>query len=406
MKGISRIVGAFIVLAGMVAGAGVASAQSGGGWVLIDAEGTALVKKGSEAMYNLRYAEADSIFNMLIQRQPDHPAGYFLQALVDWWKLAPISSESSKAAAVAKSFGNRIDKVVEICDARLEKNPVDIVGLFFKGAAMGYRARLVVQSDFNASSISSWVTAANEGKEAYDIILQCQRLAPSNSDVLLGSGMYNYLGAYIQEQYPTFKALVGFLPPGDKKIGLSMLRISGQRATYAGTEARNALLEIFMQFEKNFEEAAPLATELHQQYPGNSIFYRNLARSLYMTKDFVRADSMYVDILRRVERRESGYEPTLMRQGLYYLGDIRMRRGMYEDAIRFLQQADDLSHRLGDDESGWNVMSNLRIAMVLDRMGKRSEATRQYEKVLDMSNNGDSHTLAERYLKQPYNGNN
>jgi tetratricopeptide (TPR) repeat protein len=406
MKRISKIAAGLVIALGALLSANVATAQNGGQWVLIDAEGTSLVRMGSDAMYNLRYAEADSIFNILIQRQPDHPVGYFMQALVDWWRIVPNISVNTKVDAVAKSFNARIDKVIEISDARLEKNAVDIVGLFFKGSAVGYRARLEVLKDFDASSILDWVNAANEGKVAYDIILQCQRLAPSNGDILLGSGMYNYLGAYIQERYPTFKALVGFLPPGDKKIGISMLRIAGQRATYANTEARNALLEVYLTWEKNYGEAATLAAELHQQFPGNSVFYRSLARSLYMTQDFEHADSMYVDILRRVERREPGYELTFARQGIYYLGDIRLRRGMYQDAIDYFKEADKLSRRFGEDESAWNVMSNLKMGFAYDRLGKRDDAVRQYKKVLDMDNNADSHDLAEKYLKAAYNGSN
>jgi tetratricopeptide (TPR) repeat protein len=385
----------------------IASAQeTGGQWVLIDAEGSALVRQGSEAMYNLRYAEADSIFNILIQRQPDHPVGYFMQALVDWWRIVPNSSVDSKVSELSKSFNSRLDKVIEICDAKLEKNSSDIVGLFFKGSALGYRARLLVMGSFDASSVLDWVSAATSGKDAYDLILRCQRLAPSNSDILLGSGLYNYLGAYIPEQFPLAKPALSFLPPGDKKIGLSMLRISGERATYAATEARYALLEILSLWEKQYDEGVQVASELHAQYPGNSVFYRFLARNLYMTKDFVRADSMYVDILHRVERREPGYELTLARQGLYYLGDIRLRRGMFDDAVEYFQQADKLSHRFGEEETGWNVMSNLRMGLAYDRLGKRPEAIRQYKKVLDMDNNGDSHAQAEKYLKTAYNGNN
>jgi tetratricopeptide (TPR) repeat protein len=393
-----------MIALGAILPAKVATAQGGGGWVLIDAEGSALVKQGTQAMYNLHYAEADSIFNILIQRQPDHPAGYFLQALVDWWRIVPNQSVNSKVDALSESFNARIEKVIEVADARLEKNPKDIVGLFFKGSAIGYRARLVVLKDFDASSVFAWVNAATEGKKAYDIILECQRLAPSNSDILLGSGMYNYLGAYISQQYPTFKNVVGFLPPGDKQIGLSMLRIAGQRATYAGTEARMALLEIYSAWEKNDAEAAKIAAELHEQYPGNSVFYRYLARSLYMTKDFERADSMYADILQRVHNREPGYELTLARQGSYFLGDIRRRLGKYDDAIGYLKEADKLSRRFGEDESAWNVMSNLRMGFTYDKMGKRAEAIRQYKRVLDMDNVSDSHDQAEKYLKKPYDG--
>ncbi len=384
---------------------GGSSATTGarGGWVLLDVASNALVKSGTNAMYNLRYEEADSIFNELVKHDPEHPAGYFLLALVDWWRIVPNSSVDSKVDRYSKSFDGRIDKVVEISNKRLEANPNDIIGLFFKGSALGYRARLMTLRNFSSTSIFDWVIAASTGKEAYDIILQCQRLAPTNSDILLGSGLYNYFGAYIPEKFPAAKGALGFLPPGDRKIGLSMLRISGERAVYAGTEARYSLVDILTNMEADYASALPVARALHEQYPGNSVFYRFLGRALYQTSNFVEADSAFRDILRKIKAREPGYELTLARQALYYLGDIRLRSGDLQTAVRLLQEADQQSRRLGDDdESSWIVLTNLKMGYAYDLLGRRDDAVRQYKRVLSMDNYNNSRENAEKYLKTPY----
>ncbi|MBS1911740.1 MAG: tetratricopeptide repeat protein [Bacteroidetes bacterium] len=376
--------------------------ETGGNWVLLDAASTTLVKRGTDAMYNLRYNEADSIFTQLVQLRPEHPAGYFLLALVDWWRITPNQSVGSKVDRYSESFNSRIDKTIEICDKMLEQNPNDIVGLFFKGSALGYRARLKVEN-FSGTSILDWVSAASEGKDAYDIIQRCQRLAPSNSDILLGSGLYNYLGAYIPEKYPIAKNAVGFLPPGDKKIGLSMLRIAGKRAQYAATEAKYSLLEILVTMENDFAGAIQVGEELHTQYPSNPVFERFLAKAYYMNSDWLHADTLYVDLLTRVKNRQSGYELSSARQALYYLGDIRVRRHMPDDALRFLQEADKISRRFGEEESGWNILSQLKMGFAYDLLGKRQEALAQYKKVLDMDDYGNSHQMAQKYMGQPYN---
>jgi tetratricopeptide (TPR) repeat protein len=393
---------------------GIASAQttggSGAGWVLLDAEATALVRSGTSAMYNLQYAQADSIFNLLVKKDPEHPAGYFLLALVDWWRIVPNADVKSKVDRISKSFNERIDKVVEISDKRLENNPNDIIGLFFKGSALGYKARLMVLTGFDVSSPLDMVNAASQGKEAYDIILQCQRLAPSNSDILLGSGLYNYFGAYLGENYPMAKAALTFLPPGDKKIGLSMLKISGQRAQYAGTEARYALLDILTNMEKDADarqQALQVAKELWEQYPGNAVFERFLGRAYYMTGDLVNADSTFTDILRKVKARQQGYEITLAWKGLYYLADLRLRSGHYDDAIAYFKEADQVAGRIGSDEaeSNWNILTNLKLGYAYDKAGRRSEALRQYRKVLSMDDYNSAHDKAQRAIETPYNGN-
>ncbi len=384
--------------------AGAVHLQAQGTWVLLNSQATALVKSGTESMYNLHYAQADSIFSELISRDPQHPAGYFLLALVDWWRMVPnLDNRGDRFNTYAASFNKRIDKVIEMCDQRLENNPNDIVGLFFKGSALGYRARLATTLTFSSNNPVEIANALDEANEAYELILRCQRLAPSNSDILLGSGLYNYLGAYIPEKYPILRPLVSYLPPGDKAIGLTMLRLSGQKAVYAGTEARYSLLDILANMEEDYGQALPVARELHMQYPGNSVFYKFYARSLYQTSDFAAADSAWMDILWRARRDEPGYDLTLARQGLYFVGDCRLRSGDFPTALKCFTEAIWISdERFGDDESGWLVMAWLKKGMVLDKMGRRKEAIDAYEEVLDRPNKRDSHAQAERYIAKAY----
>lgn len=367
-------------------------------WALLDARADTIVRNGLGAMYNLRYPQADSIFNSMIKLYPDHPAGYFLLALVDWWRIVPNIDVDSKVDRYSESFNKRIDRTLQICEDRLEKNPIDIVGLFFKGSALGYRARLNVSKNFSPATLG----AITDGKEAYQIILQCQRMAPSNSDVLLGSGLYNYMAAYIPQQYPWASSFVSFLGPGDRQLGIQMLRISGKRAAYANVEARYSLMEILSNFEKDYPAGLDVAKELYAQYPFNPVFHKYLAKNYYMTNDFTNADSAWTEILRRVKRHTPGYEITLARQGLYYLGDIRLREGKLDDARRFFEQAARQSERIGEDETSWIVQSTLKLGNVYDALGERKKAINQYEEVLDMEEYSNSHTKAKGFIAAPY----
>src|SRR5690606_32501813 len=104
-----------------------------------------------------------------------------------------------------------------------------------------------------------------------------------------------------------------------------------------------------------------------------------------------------------IKAREPGYELTLARQGLYYLGDIRLRTGDLKTAVRLFQEADQQSRRLGeDDESSWVILSNLKMGYAYDLMGRRDDAVRQYRKVLSMDDYNKSRENARKYLEQPY----
>jgi tetratricopeptide (TPR) repeat protein len=384
-------------------------------WVLLDAQADAMVRAGLDATYNLRYTQADSIFNQLITRDPTHPAGYFLLALVDWWRIIPNIDAEARANRMSrffderrysKSFNDRIDKTLEICDTPLEKNPGDIVALFFKGSALGYRGRLMVSRKFDASSIFEWGGAISIITEAYNLILRCQQMAPTNSDVLLGSGLYNYLCAYLGDKYPGIKSTaLSFLPPGDRKIGIQMIRIAAERAQYAAVEAQYSLLELLgsQEFEGDYAGALEVAKVLHEKYPSNPVFYKFLAKDYYMTSRLIEADSAYNDILRRVKRRDPGFELPLARQGLYYLGDIRLKSGRYDEAIRLLEEAVEQSKRIDDDdESAWIVLANLKLGNAYDLAKRRNDAVRQYKKVISMDDHSNSHQKARGFLDKPY----
>jgi tetratricopeptide (TPR) repeat protein len=381
-------------------------------WVLLDAKSDTLVRHGLDATYNLRYTEADSIFNQLIALHPDHPAGYFLLALVDWWRIIPNMDAEARAnryprfiesQRFSKTFDEKIDRTIEVCDKRLEENPADIIGLFFKGSALGYRARLVTTRNFNASAVLDWIPAIKNGYEAYKIVLECQRLAPSSSDVLLGSGLYNYLSAYIAEKQPAAKSMMGFLPPGDRKIGIQMLRVAGNRAVYANVEAQYSLLEILSEFENDNAGALEVAKALHEKYPSNPDFYKYLAKNYYRTSDYANADTAWNTILHLVHDRVSGYELPLARQGTYYLGDIRLRTGHFEDAVKLLTESVAISKRIDDDdESSWIVQANLKLGNAYDKLQRRNEAVQQYRKVISMSEYSGSRDKAREFLDKPY----
>ena len=52
-----------------------------------DAAYEAATQKGIDYVYNLDFEKADSTFGSLIGLRPQHPAGHFFLAMVDWWRI-------------------------------------------------------------------------------------------------------------------------------------------------------------------------------------------------------------------------------------------------------------------------------------------------------------------------------
>ncbi len=228
----------------------------------------ARVQRGIDYIYNIEFEKADREFAEVIRLAPDHPAGYFFQAMTEWWRILSNFDDESHD----KHFYEMLDHVVDICEKRLENNENDVTALFFKGGAVGFRGRL-------RANRGAWLAAANDGLVALPAVRKAFKLEPANYDVLLGMGIYNYYADVVPSEYPIVKPLMIFLPSGDKKKGLEQLERAAQKARYAKTEAMYFLVQTcYFTYEKQFVRALELARELHERYPRNPLFHRMVGR--------------------------------------------------------------------------------------------------------------------------------
>ena len=378
----------FIVLIILVSTFSIAKSQ----WAMMKSDADSLIRVGTQNIYNVQFTQASAHFKKVIEMYPDHPAGYFLDAMIDWWK---ITLETNNKNAYDASFLKKIEKVIDVCDRILDKNEFDITGLFFKGGALGYRGRFYASKE-------KWIPAANDGRVALDILIKTQKLAPNNHDILLGTGIYNYYAAALPEKEPVLKTVLYFLPSGDKVIGIKQLISASQNSRYAQTEAKVVLLQVYYQFEKNPQEALKVATELNTKYPNNPYFHRYLGRINVQMGYMQQAEEVWKDILNKFKEKKYAYDTYTAREALYYIGLSMMWRGGYEEALQVFYKCDEASRKLDQDPSGFMVKTNLKIGNLCDLLGKRDEAVKQYNKILSWSSVQGSHDEARKYLSTPY----
>ena len=192
------IISVIIIFAGFTKGSGQIA--------IMKHDADSLVKLGSFYIYNVEFDKANDCFAEVIKRYPDHPAGYFLDAMVEWWRIWLYRHNETWDDI----FLDKIDRVVELCDSYLDENPSDITALFFKGGAIGFRGRFYTVR-------KSWLNAANDGKNAFDILHECKRLAPGNHDIMLGTGIYNYFAKKFPEIHPVLEPIMAFSAKGGHK---------------------------------------------------------------------------------------------------------------------------------------------------------------------------------------------
>jgi tetratricopeptide (TPR) repeat protein len=360
-------------------------------WIT-DPDYEAHAQRGIAAVYNLEFDKAESEFSYLCAKYPHHPSGKFFLAMVDWSRIVlDIDNESLDERFIAK-----LDDVIDMCDGMLDKDDNDVAALFFKGGALGFRGRLYAHR-------GSWMKAANDGRRALPIVQRAYKIAPDNYDILLGIGIYNYYAEVIPEQYPIVKPLMIFFPDGDRQKGIEQLIQAGRHAKYAGPEADYFLLQLYYQYEKQYDKGIEMGRRLLERFPRNVMVHRYLGRCYVSLMKWPETHSVFGEILSRCNNGYTGYNENCKREAAYYLGVSEMNLGLYPEALRHFFLCDALSRVLdAKKESGYMSLANLKIGMIYDMQSKRRDAIDQYQKVLSMKKYENSYDLAERYLATPY----
>jgi tetratricopeptide (TPR) repeat protein len=350
------------------------------------------VQRGINELYNYEFDKADSNFLEIIKQSPEHPVGYFFQAMVQWERIISKFDDESQD----DKLYNLLDKVVDVCEKRLDDNPEDVAAMFFKGGAVGFRGRL-------RANRGKWLGAVNDGMVALPLVRKAFELEPNNYDVLLGIGIYNYYAAVIPDKYPLVKPAMIFFPSGDRNKGLEQLRQASLHAKYAQVEATYFLMQNYFAYEKDYPKALDLARNLHKKYPNNSMFFRYLGRCLVSTGFLGEANDVFKDIINRYMQQQIGYDTYDAREAYYYIGKFEFMAGRYETALKNFYACDEISRKLDKDESsGFMSLANLIVGMIYDEQGKRQYAIEQYKKVLAMKEYENSYQDAKKYLQQPY----
>lgn len=351
-----------------------------------------LVTAGIHQIYNIKYNEANSTFNTLIKEYPDHPAGYFFDAMVIWWKIALDLEDES----YDDEFIDKLEFVIDFCDDLLDENPDNVDAIFFKGGALGFRGRLY-------SIREDWFDAALDGKEALPLVNRAYEIDPGNVDVQLGFGIYNYYAEAVPEKYPFVKPFMIFFPRGDKKKGLKQLEYVAAKGQYAKYESLYFLATIYYSFEEKYSKAVEYLDRLVAEFPDNPRFQRLLGRTWVKRNNYNVASKIFMDIVSRFNRNLPGYDLKAAREAYYYIGMNYRHKEEVDSAKKYFELCEQASKQVNEDEpSGFLINAALYTGYMYDKLGRREDALKKYKEVLEYDDYKGSHDSAERYIKTPY----
>lgn len=362
------------------------------GSVLDDAATVALGKEGLAALYGGRLDEAARIFARLKTKHPGHPIGPFLEGLVIWWQILPDLTEDDRTHDAA--FTAAMERTIRAADAlkKTGRHPFDVG--FFKAAALGFRGRLL-------SNRGAWFRAARDGREAMDLVFKVAERDTLNPDFTFGRSVYDFFAAAIPAQYPVVKPLMLFFPDGNRARGLAGLERSANLAQFVATEALYFQLQIHFQYEPDYRQSLFAIRQLRDRHPENGFFHVLEGRVFTRWGMWAEALPVLDEVIRSADGGQPGYTTGILNQALYFRGRALVSLSRPDEALATLARLDALTAGQ-DPETYFRVWGRLRIGMIHDVAGRRTEAVAAYRAVLNMEDRAEAHDRARRYLKTPF----
>ena len=348
---------------------------------------------GIDLIYHLKFDSAESKFREIINSDRRNPAGYFFLAMIDWWKIN-LNKENESLDEI---FFGKVDKVIEVADNLLDNNENDDNAMFYKGGALGYRGLVKGLRE-------SWLKAAEDGREAINLLQRANEINMNNKDVLFGVGLYNYFAEYIPETYPVVKPLMLIFPKGDKVKGLSQIKETLNGSKYAKTEAKYVLAYLNVIYEKNYIEAETYSKSLTEEFPENPVFQKYLGNSYVGQGKWTEALSVWKSIIEKTDSSKPGYSSVfLKRESNYYTALCFLKLNRIIEAEPFVEKALEITQKIDtENDDAYTSYIYLISGMLNDVKGNKSTAVNFYDKVLSMKNYQNSHQEAERFKKDGY----
>jgi hypothetical protein len=247
--------------------------------------GTAL-DHGFSGLYNLDFTGAQKDFAAWEAQHPDDPVGPVSEAagflFSEFNRLGVLEgqfydsdesflsrSKLSPDPAVHDHFQAALDHAQLLAHNRLAKDSKDRDALFALTLASGLRA------DYAALIEKRNLASLHYAKDAAVWAQQLLAICNDCSDALVATGFSKYIVGSLNAPTRWLLRMGGL--PGDKQGGIADLKTTAQHGHYLAPFAR-ILLAIAYVRDKDKIHALELLVALRTQFPGNTLFPREIAR--------------------------------------------------------------------------------------------------------------------------------
>jgi len=244
------------------------------------------LESGFHLLYGLDFSSAHQVFSAWTQQHPDDPLGPVFDAagllFSEFDRLGVLESqfyENDKAfdgrkqlspdAAVRERFNNALALAEARARNRLAMNSKDRDALFAMTLSSG------LQADYAALIEKRNLVSLRQTKQATVWAEQLLAVDPNCSDARVATGFSKYIIGSMAAPLRWILRLGGVA--GDKNEGIADLQITAAHGHYLAPFAR-ILLAIAYVREKDKTRAREILASLRDEFPGNPLFAREIAR--------------------------------------------------------------------------------------------------------------------------------
>ena len=219
-------------------------------------------KTALTAIYDFRFHDADSLLNHMETNYQESYLPHLVRASFYWWLIISEDDGSlNKERYIAT-----LSKAEDIINRVVQNNSHNYRDIFHFINLYALKARLDLLN-------GNYLKALRHMKNCVDFVSISLGREEAYPGFNLTSGLYNYLSDYGAKQYPFLVFYSLMYPRGNMLKGLEQLKVATQNDDQViRTEAHYFLMKIYLDLEKNHEEALYHASYLTEKHPENLIF--------------------------------------------------------------------------------------------------------------------------------------
>lgn len=251
-----------------------------------DAIASTALERGFLGLYNLDFTGAQKDFSAWEQQHPDDPVGPVSEAagflFSEFNRLGVLEgqfyenddsfttrSKLTPDPVLHDRFEAAINRAEALAHARLSKDVKDQDALFALTLSSG------LQADYAALIEKRNLASLHYTKEASTWAQQLLAVCSNCYDAQLATGFSKYIIGSMAAPVRWLMRMGGL--PADKQGGIADLQLTAQHGRYLAPFAR-ILLAIAYVRDKDKTRALAMLASLKAQFPGNTLFPREIAR--------------------------------------------------------------------------------------------------------------------------------